>query len=163
LTSAQTCAEVCRNPGVCGGTNGGISSEIGGTSRYRRGRLTPSWQGPASRAKQPHKSMRGRQPRRTKAGAFANFLPTPSVFDCDNCGHCDNRMDIGFACPQFVRSRAKSADKFKCKSGFLHISGHSPRKSVHARTHYRTSSKPGPLAPARGSNYPHEKVRREYL
>lgn len=72
-------------------------------------------------------------------------------------------MDIGFACPQFVRSRAKSADKFKWNPGFLHLSGHSPRKSVHGRTHYRTFSKHVPLAPARGANYPHEKVRREYL
>ena len=31
LTSAQTCAEVCRNPGVCGGTNGGTFWESGGT------------------------------------------------------------------------------------------------------------------------------------
>ena len=76
-----------------------------------------------------------------KARPFANFLPPLGVFDCDNCGHCDNRMAIGFACPQFVRSRAKSADKFKCKSGFLHISGHFSRKPVHDRTRYRTFSK----------------------
>ena len=31
MTSAQTCAEVCRNPGVCGGTNGGTFWESGGT------------------------------------------------------------------------------------------------------------------------------------
>ena len=27
------------------------------------------------------------------------------VLDCDNCGHCDTRMDTGFACPQSVRSQ----------------------------------------------------------
>ena len=34
LTSARTCAEVCRNPGVCGGTNGGTFWKSGGTSLH---------------------------------------------------------------------------------------------------------------------------------
>ena len=34
LTSAQTCAEVCRNPGICGGTNGGTFWKSGGTSLH---------------------------------------------------------------------------------------------------------------------------------
>ena len=34
LTSARTCAEVCRNPGVCGGTNGGMFQKSGGTSLH---------------------------------------------------------------------------------------------------------------------------------
>ena len=34
LTSARTCDEVCRNPGVCGGTNGGTFWKSGGTSLH---------------------------------------------------------------------------------------------------------------------------------
>ena len=34
LTSARTCVEVCRNPGVCGGTNGGTFWKSGGTSLH---------------------------------------------------------------------------------------------------------------------------------
>ena len=109
--------------------------------------LSPPWAIHPAPAKPGMQSQAGAlpQPRQAitplKARPFGNFLPPLGVFDCDNCGHCDNRMDIGFACPQFVRSRAKSADKFKCKSGFLHISGHFSRKPVHDRTRYRTFSK----------------------
>ena len=101
---------------------------------------SPTWAIHPAPAKPGMQSQTGAlpQPRQAitplKARPFGNFLPPLGVFDCDNCGHCDNRMDIGFACPQFVRSRAKSADKFKCKSGFLHISGHFSRKPVHDRT-----------------------------
>ena len=101
--------------------------ESGGMWGYKWGYLFQKWgyisspiraihpplQSPACRAKQGAPP----QPRQAitplKACPFTNFLPPLGVFDCDNCGHCDNRMDTGFACPQFVRSRAKSADKFK--------------------------------------------------
>ena len=37
MTSARTCAEVCRNPGACGGTFRGSFSQSGGTCRKSGG------------------------------------------------------------------------------------------------------------------------------
>ena len=53
LTSAQTCAEVCRNPGVRGGTFGGAFPETGGTCTRPGGGQRPQFGGYFQRSKQP--------------------------------------------------------------------------------------------------------------
>ena len=57
LTSARTCAEVCRNPGVRGGTFGGAFSECGGTLGF----VPPRHQPPVS-ASPAHANRRTNTP-----------------------------------------------------------------------------------------------------
>ena len=95
--------------------------------------------------------------------ASGDFALPPCVFDCDNCGHCDNRMDIGFACPQSVRSCLWTADKFNpstCGKVQRQRCPISERPAVHQIVHFSPAQ---PLVTARGLNYPVEEVRQEYL
>lgn len=59
--------------------------------------LTQAHQQPATSPKQSGAGHLGRH----IGGACASGC---RVLDCGHCGHCANRMGIGFACPQCVRS-----------------------------------------------------------
>ena len=97
------------------------------------------------------------------AAVSCYFPSPPRVFDCDNCGHCDNRMDIGFACPQSVHSCQWTADKFNpstCGKVQRQRRRISERPAGHQIVHFSPAQ---PLVTARGLNYPVGKVLQENL